>query len=65
MKKMKVHCPKGNSPTCPSCGNWNAMLDYRGRIYDDGEVWIEMMRCRDCGFTVTAESVELTDEEVK
>ena len=61
MDKLKLHCPKGNSPTCISCGNWNAMLGYNARVYVGEEKYIRMLICRDCGFAVTEESVELIE----
>ena len=40
--------PGDNAPTCPACGNWNAMLDKR----DPHRDYKDMFRCRDCGFDV-------------
>ena len=64
MDKLKLHCPKGNSPTCPDCGNSNAMLDVRASCHFRGEGgdvdFVGLLVCRDCLFAVTLDSVQLT-----
>lgn len=61
MQKLEIECPKGNSPTCIKCGNWNAMLDDWARLrYGDGEI-VHLLVCRDCGFAVTYDSIKLVE----
>lgn len=65
-RKLALHCPIGNAPTCPACGNWNAMLDgsaHARLVHDNQEHLLWLLVCRDCGFTVTRESVTLTTEQ--
>jgi ribosomal protein L44E len=61
-----LHVPRGNAPTCPECGHWNALLDKTEHTVDKIILYYE---CRDCGYTVLAEDClevphELFREEV-
>lgn len=47
-ERIEMVCPKGNSPACPSCGNWNAMLDAQRESFEEPRRFI----CRDCGYSV-------------
>ena len=53
-KRVVMECPQGNSPTCPSCGNWNSMLD---KPKWEGEERTNYFECRDCGFLIKADNV--------
>jgi len=46
--RLILETPGDNAPTCPACGNWNAMLHKR----DPDRDYKSMHCCRDCGFAV-------------
>jgi DNA-directed RNA polymerase subunit M/transcription elongation factor TFIIS len=52
--EIKLHVPRGNAPTCPKCGNWNALLDKTRQSIQDESI-ILYFECRDCGYTVRAD----------
>ncbi|MGW8177765.1 MAG: hypothetical protein ACWGQW_03110 [bacterium] len=45
--KIELHTPRGNAPTCPDCGNWNALLD---RTFREDDKIVLYYECRDCGW---------------
>ena len=52
---IELHVPKGNAPTCPECGNWNALLDKTEHTGTGDDLRIVLYyECRDCGYTVLA-----------
>ena len=61
--KTELHCPKGNAPTCPSCGNWNALLGEsreEGKCEDGFPSYTRYLKCRDCGWAVREDATEIT-----
>ena len=56
---VALHFPKGNSPTCPSCGNWNAMLDE----YRHSENPYRILKCRDCGVELPEGTYHIIEEK--
>jgi hypothetical protein len=50
IEELPANCYTADSPTCPACGHWNAMLFDRYFFNDndvpDGTV---VLKCRDCG----------------
>ena len=62
-EKTKLHCPKGNAPTCPGCGNWNALLSEsreEGKCEDGYTKYTRYLKCRDCGWDVREDETEIT-----
>ena len=58
--EMKVFGSDGswNCPSCPKCGNGNAMLEKRQWIEEINN-YDEIYYCRDCGYEIDFEFVEL------
>lgn len=48
-KRKLIYTVVGNSPECPICGHWNALLD---EWFRDGERYGRNFKCRDCGYTI-------------
>ena len=46
---LVIECAIGNSPECPQCKSWNALLDKFDNEDPKFRQWFE---CRDCGFKI-------------
>ena len=59
-ENITTECVKGNAPECPSCGNWNALLDgFDHTPHADGTRREHYFECRDCGFKVDAKDLTI------
>ena len=56
--RQKIYTVPGNSPECPKCGNWNAMLEVGAPEIGTNE---RDLKCRDCGHVVRAGFFEVVD----
>jgi hypothetical protein len=63
----RLHWPAGNSPTCPACGNWNALLDDNKITLEERVVLrdahgLRGYECRDCGALFLSDPSKATDD---
>jgi len=56
--RQKIYTVEGNSPECPACGNWNALLEYGAPEIGTNE---RDLKCRDCGHVVRAGFYTIVD----
>ena len=62
MTRIKTECVKGNAPECPSCKNWNALLDSSSLgdpLLNHLDPPERIFVCRDCQYTVRARKLTI------
>jgi hypothetical protein len=57
---MVIECAIGNSPECPRCKSWNALLD---SFDGNDDRFMQWFKCRDCGFTIPKSCVVIQKKQ--